>query len=47
MSKPNKLQTNLTSSPGKYGMNSPIVGSRAEELQLIYRYKNIFTEYQR
>ena len=47
MPKPNKLQTNLTSSPGKYWMNSPVVGSRAEELQLIYRYKNIFTEYQR
>ncbi len=28
-------------------MNSPVVGSRAEELRLIYRYKNIFTEYQR
>ncbi|MFA5960246.1 MAG: hypothetical protein WC785_06995 [Tatlockia sp.] len=47
MPKPNKLQTNLTSSPGKYWMNSPVVGSRADELQLIYRYKNIFTEYQR
>lgn len=47
MGKPNILQTNLTSSPGNYWMNSPVVGSRADELQLIYRYKNILTEYQR
>ncbi len=47
MSKPNKLQTRLSSSPGYYWMNSPVVGSRAKELQLIYRYKNIFAEYQR
>jgi hypothetical protein len=41
------LQTNLTSSPGKYRKNTPVVGSRAEELQLIYKYKHIFKEYQR
>lgn len=47
MGKSNKLQINLYSFPGNHYMSSPIVGSRADELLLIYRYKNIFIEYQR
>lgn len=32
---------------GHHNANSPVVGSRAHELQLIYRYKKVFVEYQR
>ncbi|KTD82603.1 hypothetical protein [Legionella waltersii] len=41
-----KLQADFRNSPGHHSKKSPVVGTRANELQLIYRYKNVFAEYQ-
>jgi hypothetical protein len=41
------LQADFRLSPGCHSQKSPVVGARANELQLINLYKKVFTEYQK